>query len=387
MDIRVIGSTDPEFQLSVDAAKLFAGHSAGICYMKDDFNSILAEPEEKTLKRFEATVGSGHHSVSGHVSYNLLLVGIPKIIAMILNNENDYNTSEKSARYTQMEVSGKEKYLYNKWLDIFKKLIERRYPMLDEKTRLKLAQENARYFISVFTPSTIMEYTVDFRQGNYLIGFMEDVVNDASTCGDPFMDELRPYLWETAQLFRRVLNCEGIRDNKGRELSLFANRYKAEHFGETYVTNYTASFAMVAQAQRHRTLDYEIMIPPLHGAEFYIPPIIDDSITAHEYYDDMESVRESYPQGMLVHVCESGKNVKHFLSKAEERLCGCAQLEICLNTRETLERYYNATANDADPYVHNLLGTYIGKTKCQFGHYKCDRPCPLGQKNVFTRKI
>ncbi len=116
MDITVIGSTQPGYRLPIAEAKLFSGHSAGICYMKDDFGAILTEPEEKTLRRFNGTAGSGHHSVSGHVSYNLLISGVPKIIAMILNNEKDYNTSEKSARYTKMETSGLEKDLYEKWI-------------------------------------------------------------------------------------------------------------------------------------------------------------------------------------------------------------------------------------------------------------------------------
>ena len=35
-----------------------------------------------------------------------------------------YTTSEKSARYTKMQPSPKELELYNKWYEIFKKLID-----------------------------------------------------------------------------------------------------------------------------------------------------------------------------------------------------------------------------------------------------------------------
>ena len=35
-------------------------------------------------------------------------------MAMILNNEKEYNTSEKSARYTKMKPSEEEEKLYNK---------------------------------------------------------------------------------------------------------------------------------------------------------------------------------------------------------------------------------------------------------------------------------
>ena len=75
---------------------------------------------------------------------------------MILNNEKVYNTSEKSARYTKMQPSKEEKELYEKWIEIYKEICisakiskNRR-----KKGSEKLAQENARYLISVFTPAT-----------------------------------------------------------------------------------------------------------------------------------------------------------------------------------------------------------------------------------------
>ena len=49
-------------------------------------------------------------------------------------------------------------------------------------------------------------------------------------------------------------------DVKQRTLSLFANREREEEWGENYSTNYVASFAEVAQAQRHRTIYYEITL-------------------------------------------------------------------------------------------------------------------------------
>ena len=389
MEIKVIGSTHPGFVLPVEEAKLFAGHSAGICYMKDDFDAILSEPEEKTLNRFQGTVGSGHHSVAGHVSYNLLLTGIPKIIAMILNNEQDYNTSEKSARYTKMQIEGEEKRLYDKWLAIFKKLIGDKYPKIDEKTREKLAQENARYFISVFTPSTTMEYTVDLRQGNYLIRFLNDAVlklDQNPMMPREFSMKLKPYLAATAELFTKALGISGLKDNKGRGLSLFAKRVRSELFSETYSVNYEGSFAELAQAQRHRTLDYEMIVPKPREAAFFVPPIIEDDYLVDEYLDDMESVRENYPQGMLVWINERGTPEK-FIRKCNERLCGAAQLEICLQTRETLRRYIDETSKRGELDIYRELGHYLGKTKCQFGFYTCNRPCPLGAKNAFKRKV
>lgn len=382
MEIRVIGSTKPEYIMPVEDAKKFAGYSAGICYMKDDFQTILAEPEERTLGRFQMTAGSGHHSVAGHASYNLLIEDAPKIVAMILNNEKDYNTSEKSARYTVMNTEGREKELYEKWLEIFEKEIKRKHQELSDVTVQKLAQENARYFISVFTPSTTMEYTVDFRQANYLIGFLESP-RIGKRMPVSFFKKLQPWLLKTASLIKSKVGCEAIRDNKGRELSFFAGRLRGQEFGETYSTSYYGSFAQVAQAQRHRSLAYEAIIEPAAKAKFFIPPIIEeDSTLSEEYLDDMKSVAGDYPQGMMVMVNERG-TLENFLLKCHERLCGAAQWEICMQTKATLSEYYEKAGG---PIVEEI-SEYIGKTKCQLGYYKCNRPCPLGAKNVFTRDV
>ena len=399
MKVRVIGSTKPGFCLPVDEALIFSGHEAGICYMADDYDAIANEPVSRTLGRVRGTVGSGHHSVSGHVSYNLLLEGVPKIIAMLLNNEKDYNTSEKSARYTKMGVtdedvamlesmdvplpSGEEKEIYEKWIGKFSDLISAEYPNIDSKTVDKLAKENARYFISVFTPATTMGYTVDLRQLNYLIGFCDDYASEMSF--DEFHAQLKPWVIKLSDLLASVADVDGLRDNKGRKFSLFAPRRRHEEFGENYCTNYLGTFAQLAQAQRHRSLDYEMMVPSLDEARFFVPPIIEDKATRAEYLADMEKLKEFYPQGMLVWINERG-TPENFALKCQERLCGAAQLEICHQTYKTLGKYIIQCARSNED-VHNYLYDFYDKTKCRFGHYHCDRPCPLGPYQVFTRKI
>lgn len=93
--------------------------------MPDTIETLFGENEEKTLKRASNTLKMGHHSVFDHVSFNLALSNIPKILAMILNNEGMYTTSEKSARYTKMQVSERESSLYEKWIKIFSEQIEK----------------------------------------------------------------------------------------------------------------------------------------------------------------------------------------------------------------------------------------------------------------------
>ena len=69
------------------------------------------------------TLGNGHHSVYDHVAISFDLKNVPKILAMVINNEHQYTTSEKSARYTKVVkddtiISSREEELYNKWIEI-----------------------------------------------------------------------------------------------------------------------------------------------------------------------------------------------------------------------------------------------------------------------------
>ena len=63
------------------------------------------------------------------------------------------------------------------------KVIKEEYPEFDDKKVQKLAQENARYLISVFTPATIMEYTVSFEQLNFIISWFEDYIENEPETG------------------------------------------------------------------------------------------------------------------------------------------------------------------------------------------------------------
>ena len=189
--------------------------------MPNTFEELMEESTEKTNARISRTMGSGHHSVFEHVYVSLHLENIPKLFAMVLNNEKVYVTSEKSARYTKMVATPKEQALYEKWIDIFEKKIRERYPdntgfMTDQKVK-KLAQENARYLISVKTPTT-MVYTVSYRQLNYICKWMMDELKNPQSkyilIHDTF-DEFVKFIKSKNLLDERLMN-----DGKFRSLSL-----------------------------------------------------------------------------------------------------------------------------------------------------------------------
>lgn len=383
MKISILGSTKVGYGLSKQDAINFSGKAAGICYLPDTLDKLINEPEEKTEKRAKRTLGSGHHSVFNHPHYNLALEGIPKILAMILNNEKMYSTSEKSARYTKMEPSEDEKLLYEKWIEIYKKLILENYKEIDEKKAQKLAQENARYLISIFTPATVMEYTTNFGQLNYIIHFCRNYIND-ETKNTEFDKKLKKvfkeFLKEMPDLEVEELNA----DFKNRKFSLFSERKnRQEEFGENYCTTYLASFAELAQAQRHRTLSYEINF--LDEPKFYVPPIIRGTKFEKQWIEDIESLKENFPQGMLIKITERG-TAENFVLKCTERLCGAAQLEIMEQTKDTMKKYLEST-KDTNKEIYEYLLPYSKGARCTFPGFKCTSPCIFGGKGAMTRKI
>jgi len=382
LKIEVLGSTKVGYKLNKNDAINFSGKSAGICYLPDSIDSLFSESEEKTLKRSNMTLNSGHHSVFDHPTYNLILIDIPKILAMILNNEKMYTTSEKSARYTKMQPSPEEKELYEKWINIFKTEIENKYPNLSDKQALKLAQENARYLISIFTPATTMEYSVSFRQLNYILHWFEDYIKNAPD--NDFTILLKPYLREFIDNLQDVFVSELNTDVKERKISLFDERKnRQEEFGENYCTTYKGTFAQFAQAQRHRTIDYKISL--LEKPEFYVPIIIKGTKLEKEWINDISSLSHLFPQGMLIQINERG-TAENFILKCQERLCGCAQLEIMNQTLDTLNKYIEK-AKTTNSEVYEYLNQYSSGVRCKFPNFKCTSPCVWGPYKAKERLI
>lgn len=266
-----------------DEAIKLSGKIAGVCYDKEGFSHLENEPEEKTMRRVNMTLNNGHHSVYDHVFINFNLQNVPKILAMVLNNEHQYTTSEKSARYTPVVrqegsiITENEERLYNKWIDIFKIKIKAQYGNVYNDAKIqKLAQENARYLVTVFMP-TQMIYSTSLRQINYIASWMQDYIKNANR-NDSFEKNLAGSMHELLEELSdaNVLE-EGLMTNeKNRSLSLFGKKLdqKEEHFGDVYSCVYKGSFAQLAQAHRHRTLDYQMEM--LENKEYFVPPIIAD---------------------------------------------------------------------------------------------------------------
>ena len=376
-----------------EAIKL-SGKIAGVCYDKEGFKHLENEPEDKTNRRINMTLNNGHHSVYDHINISLNIQNIPKMLAMVINNEHQYTTSEKSGRYTPVVcgdnsiITEKEEELYNKWVNIFKIKIKEKYGNIYSDFKIKtLAQENARYLVTVFMPAQMI-YTTSLRQINYIASWMLEYGLDkgfkpATEFDKKLADSMGNFVEELDRL--NILEPGLMRNEKHRKLSLFGENLnlKREYFGDVYSTNYEGSLVQLAQAQRHRTLDYQMEF--LKDKEYYVPPILDDISLVEEWLADMAQVKNVTPQGEIVRINEMGK-YEDFILKCKERLCTASQLEIMEQTKFTLQKYKALLEFNRHPLSKDIE-KYTKGARCTFPDFECSEDCKFGEGKRLVRKI
>ncbi len=420
---------------SFDQKKAFVstGVKAAVCFkeVKDGIpvsQDMIREGEDfaTLVNRGLNTIYQDHTTPSEHQMVSLEIVGAPKIFLMVLNNEKQYTADERSLRYTKVEkndvISNKEVELYDKWINILCDVIEeklgdfyRRFSKSEagaKKSILKMAQENARYMVSVFMP-TSTTYTVPWIQINKILTYMQKAIDNPQ---NDLEKQLVPYFLEFTDklidldvaitkdsIYRNLLDDEEHKDtilkkhpeiknykgdksliyknNKDVELSLFAYRNPfsgindENEYGYNVSYNNYESFACLAQEQRHRTINCEMIIPDKFMA--YIPPIImDKDELVNEWIKDITSVKEVYPQGQLIKVnrCGTVKNLLKFV--AQERACDRAQLEIERVYVDDMlpDLYDNLKATGKDELAEKVK-PYVKKLRCAFPGYHCPGTC------------
>ena len=444
-----------------DELTLLAGKAAGVCYMPDDYFENGIQNEDKAFARAEQTAKSGHHSVYDHGHITMVLK-TNKMMAMILNSLGVYATSEKSARYTKMQPeTDLELQLYEKWKDKIQKLILNKYPDTDDSmlnTKLckelgidkckiihnnvielsqdnfkylegtdrllevnnildklkgdktlpsaKLAQENARYMISVFTPTTML-YTVSFRQLQKIVDYLNKLVDSCGNNDDTFSGKLIDSVSELKRALESTIGEVKLQDNKNQNIRFLEYQVadnkdaaidgKTEVIGDSYTLVYGGSLAMLAQAQRHRTIRYTMFLRDAGEYGWYVPAIVDDAGLADEWLEDISSVAYCVPQGTMVRITEQGI-FEDFALKCKERMCGRAQLEIMHSTTQNIKKFTSLDSvhnlcNSNKKLLENITVPYEdGRgfkpcARCQFKDFKCSEGCQWGAKNALTRLI
>lgn len=375
---------------------LLSGKAAGVCYMPDNYMEEGIQNTERAMKRAAATARSGHHSVFDH-GHITMVVKTSKLLAMLLNSTGAYTTSEKSARYTIMHPDTElELTLYEKWTERIRSLIQETYPQTEEKMAHKLAMENARYMISVFTPTT-MEYTVSFRQAFLLADYLEKLCADCGQLADAFSKKLGEETAQLAGLLREQLGETRLHDNKNQGFRFLEyQKYKEytepkkEVLGDSYTLTYIGSLAMLAQAQRHRTLRYTMFFDgDCSRYGFYVPPIVEEANLSEEWLKDMESVAYCFPQGILVRITEQGI-FEDFALKCKERLCGRAQLEVTNSTESAVWKFLehrDKLCRENQELLDTMTVQGQPCARCMFRDFTCTEGCQWGGKDALTRLI
>ena len=414
---------------------IIAGKAAGICYMPDDYLDKGIQDIEKAKKRANNTAKSGHFSVfeHGHISF---LINTSKMMAMILNSTGLYSTSEKSARYTVMKPNTElEGLMYTKWKNRFIGLISAYYKsMYNDKDIEKLAMENARYMTSVFTP-TLMEFTVPYNRAVMLPQWLNQLAvsidllmeqNIEDNHKSPYSDYAYFYnqiAMESRYLAEELSKAIGVSmedpllvDLKHIDIDFiraagyvsklrsicedncfnaYDNSKRTEFYSDVYISNYKASFAEIAQAERHRTLHYTIDLPM--ELDCYVPKMLRGSAFEIEWRDDFKSLLKNrvVPQCTLVDITENGRFEDFFL-KCKERLCSRAQLEIMEITRDQVVKFAMESNNlcimnkkmldsmiRQTPNVnYKKPETIIVESRCRFTDFVCKEPCKIANDTI-----
>jgi hypothetical protein len=289
----------------------------------------------------------------------------------------------------------------------------------------KLAQENARYMISVFTPTTI-EYTISFRQAFLTIDYLNKLIKNCEALNDNFSKKLLVSAKELADELSNAVGEQKLHDNKNQYIRFLEAQHigdivdgelkiyedldrrldtKRTAIGDSYTVVYNGSLAMLAQAQRHRTIRYSMCLREAGEYGFYVPEIIKGTKIEAEWIEDIKSVAYCIPQGTLVRITEQGI-FEDFAMKCKERLCGRAQLEVMKSTEETANKFIENKSNlsyENQRLLYTMIEGYIVSVddsnpdkrimkqavcpRCKFTDFKCTEGCRWGAKEALSRLI
>lgn len=482
MNLTVIGmttETDGISQAQMEDLKTYCGKNAGISQLREGFFGTAVSDPEKALPRFRNTVRMGHMSIADHAWVEVLFENASRMMAMIMNSLQYYNTTEKSGRYTEMTGNTPEqRALYDKWNEKFRKRIMEIHPDYNDafitkqlekedisgfyvkngrifaentgvfsgkdtditdrpEVREKLnnilsnprlpvntrSQENARYILSIFTKSTTFGYTTTLAQWNYIYDWCEryleqfeygnsgkllrnvkdDAYDGTLRTATFFETEIYKDLADLHSYLKETLYVEDLRDHKKRGFDMLTDVFDENHFMKdydhdcdenirfAYTTDYETSLIVLSHLHRHKTLKYYMNLDVKH-AGFYVPVFIKDTPDEKEWLDDMESVREQIPAGMLVHVIETG-TLDNFALKTSERFCGCAMLETMLNVKSVAEKFVKLYESGRATWLEKNVIEKFYDPKCEKLRTKatitdgCHEGCYFGCEHALDRIV
>lgn len=386
----------------------FSSKNARMCYFaKENVEEVWNEPAEISQKRIQSIIRSGHHSPTEHINITFHFLDAPILFALLLHNQRPYSTSQRSARYTENGyVNECENNLFKNWKNTLKELIDESYPMsenglplltkkgfrpslgtdgdelkewdisfLSEKNRVKLADENARNFKSVMSPTTF-SYTTNLRELNYQYIWAKKIL-DQKDC-HPWIELLKPSLKDYAEgLLALDIIKDDFEDGKDRTFVFIEQNRKligGEHFADTYATQYKGTTPLFGQRHRHRVSNFTFSVPEeQEDRDFYVPIILreyGDSGLIEDWKEDMRKVKDA--QGTLLDITETG-TLEGFKISIPERICTRAQLENQVIARNLTKKYVQSLKAQDSPQAAELEA-YLHKKQCKTCNEKCGFP-------------
>lgn len=374
----------------------WVGKIANTCYMKGSFEEVFSQSQEKAEKRALKCGENGHHSVFDHLVVTLQIEGLNKITAMVLNSIGMYATSERSGRYCEFKgFCDRDEALYIKWRE---KILEelKDVPARTDFEKEKIANENARYFISSFAENTEMVYTINIRMLSYVTEWAEKAINyidnnDNELRGKEkeFYTRLSSQLKQFNELVYKTIfnyyNFSPLKDNKNGRFDFLAdlseNRGVSREFLNSSVFyGYPDVMSIVCLGHKVRSRVLDIAFGLQSRATYYIPSFIQSWYLSEEWIEDMKSIEDLFPQGLEVETYECGMKRDFFRYQVIERMCNHTLNETCQRVLSQAGRLHREDDSSYIKSFFNEQGTV--KTKCQLT--KCSNPC-LKNKNFKNR--
>ena len=307
MDIKIIGTSKSNEAVKKDEFDIFGGRIAGLGAGKGSLEAVFAEDISKTQRRIKQVKSALRSDVFEHNVITISLVGIPKILAMMLAAEKQCSVSGMSFADVEENLTGKEKVLYQKWVDIFKNRIAKSLSGTASTITAPRMESIARYYseylLSVFTKTNVI-LSCNYKSFNYLIAaferfLLEENKGEIETRLVPFVEEIETKLREMP-----YYDVDLVKLSRVSGASLFANGRKSEeYFGDVYSVSYKASLMALAESQSYRNVSYSFNY---EDVEYYIPEIIAGSSFAELWISDLKELEKNIPQANIVDVIEVG---------------------------------------------------------------------------------
>lgn len=366
MQIKLVNLSIPSQQVHIEGdskfttqeLQSFVGKIASICYTSKTYDEFLNEDAQKSIKRANNLLVSGHHSPYDQVFVKLYINNASKITLMAFNGGRFYATEEGSDRYRPMKLSNTEQQDFDTLTQLYLDQINKITPNPSkyvQKRAEKIALENARYCMPTDLQYKDIFYTASLRELNYMYNWAKnfDATKYPQVC--KFM---QPDLKDFTNFMENYgLVMPGLEDHFDRGFAFFKKQPpRPNEFGYNYCMSYKCSIACAGQMERHRFLNCNYNLPDnTDELEFYMPPMLKDNLKKQAEVDAIyQKYKNRYPQGSLGTMTECG-NITDFLRVLYERDCAMAQFEINTVVQNNLKTYIKGlddANNDAQHIVH-----------------------------------